>query len=616
MLRGPIFYSVPHMSFENIVAAIQSGNLADAETLSSAQLRIEPDNEDLLLLLAISLHLQKRSMEASSAYARLTTLYPEKSAHWANYATALRESGRLEEAESAYQTAIKLDEKNPFPRVHLGLMLIERHDYVGARETLLDAFYLDRRSPLARVHGARACCLCQDFTGAEDLLRPWREWLPLNDDDLQIELCRLLILLSYADDALMLLEDIAQRNSDNVEAKLLLAGLYERMNRLPEAEALVASVAARNKFLDQNARLEVAHSLAKLALRKGDTAQARILLEQAGQRHSNDYAHHYELAEAYDKLGLSELAMLSLHRAHELHGEDLKIASPEHFLPDALPLPAEVPRVTQAMFRSWPKLQSPDVRHSPVFIVGFPRSGTTLLEQMLDAHPGLQSMDENPFFNRLNDKLWHHNPEITKNLALLQQRDCDELRKAYLVMVSEKIDRRWDAQLVDKNPLNMLWLPIITRLFPKSKFILALRHPCDVVLSCYMQNFRSSVLASASASLTRLAAAYVQAMEHWLEDVKIFQPNVYVSKYEELVIDAPQQTERLARFLELKDASPMLKFDQRAREKGYIGTPSYSQVIVPVNTKGLNRWHRYRREFEPVLPILEPMLSHWGYSAD
>ncbi|MBB6241160.1 tetratricopeptide repeat-containing sulfotransferase family protein [Rhodanobacter sp. MP1X3] len=604
------------MSFENIVAAIQSGNLTDAETLSSAQLRGQPDNEDLLLLLAISLQLQKRSMEATSVYAHLTTLYPENSAHWANYATALRESGRLEEAENSYEMSIRLDPGNPFPRIHLGLMLIERHDYVGAREVLLDAFYLDKRSPLARVHGARACCLCQDFTGAEDLLRPWREWLPLNDDDLQIELSRLLILLSYADSALLLLEDLAQRNSENFEAKLLLAGLYERMNRVHQAEALVASVAAQNELVDQNTRLEVSHSLAKLALRKGDASHARMLLEQVGERHENDYAHHYELAEAYDKTASPELAMRSLHRAHELHSDDLKIASPEHFLPDARAMPAEVPRVTQGMFLSWPKLQAPDARHSPVFIVGFPRSGTTLLEQMLDAHPDLQSMDENPFFNRLNDKLWHHDPEITKNLALLQQRDCDELRKAYLIMVSEKIERRWDAQLVDKNPLNMLWLPIITRLFPESKFILALRHPCDVILSCYMQNFRSSVLASASASLSRLAAAYVQAMERWLEDVKIFQPNVYLSRYEELVENFPQQTKRLAQFLELEDASPMLKFDQRARDKGYIGTPSYSQVIVPVNTKGLNRWHRYRREFEPVLPILEPMLSRWGYSAD
>jgi hypothetical protein len=90
---------------------------------------------------------------------------------------------------------------------------------------------------------------------------------------------------------------------------------------------------------------------------------------------------------------------------------------------------------------------------------------------------------------------------------------------------------------------------------------------------------------------------------------------VLESKYEDLVADTPGQTRRIADFLELEDAAPMLNFQQHARDKGYIGTPSYSQVIEPVNTKGLNRWLRYREYFEPVLPILDPILRRWGYSA-
>jgi hypothetical protein len=355
---------------------------------------------------------------------------------------------------------------------------------------------------------------------------------------------------------------------------------------------------------------------ATLALRSGDVVAARSLLESGGPRHANDYTHYFDLAKIHDKLGETELAMQTLQCAHAIQVEELKHASPEHFEAGALALPAAIPRTSAEDHARWPQLIAPDARNSPVFIVGFPRSGTTLLEQMLDAHPDLQSMDENPFFNRLADKLRNHHPGILSNLDLLQQRDCDELRKRYLIMVSETIQRRWSAQLVDKNPLNMMWVPLITRLFPEAKFILALRHPCDVILSCYMQNFRSSILGAACASLERLAAAYVQAMECWLEDERIFRPQVLVSRYEELVTDFPEQTRRIADFLQLEDATPMLQFDQRARDKGYIATPSYSQVIEPVNRKGLNRWTRYRREFEPVLPILEPMLRHWGYSAD
>jgi transcriptional regulator with XRE-family HTH domain len=116
-------------------------------------------------------------------------------------------------------------------------------------------------------------------------------------------------------------------------------------------------------------------------------------------------------------------------------------------------------------------------------------------------------MDENPFFNRLADTLRRHDPAVLADLAVLRQLDCDELRKRYLVMVSEKIRRRWDARLVDKNPLNMLWLPLIYRLYPAAKHVLAIRHPCDVILSCYMQNFRSSILIASSETLERLARA-------------------------------------------------------------------------------------------------------------
>jgi len=605
------------MRFDEINAAIQSGDLVTAEALCRADLQAWPHDEDGLLLLAVSLHLQHRIPEAIAAYVYLTQLFPDNGVYWANYATALREGALLTEAETGYRTAIRLDPNNPIPRVDLGLMLVERKDYLSARETLLDAFDLDRQSPLARVHGARACCLCQDFNGAQDLLRPWRQWLPLHDDVLQLELGRLLILLSDASGALALLEEVVQRNGSNLEAKFLLASVYERLNRLTEADALLQVIATQGQALGPSEKREMDYQLAKLALRKNDLASARSLLERSGPRHPKDMAHFFELAEMYDKAGEQELALQALRAAHVIQLEDLKIAAPAHFAPDAPALPvATIAHVSPAAYHQWPTLQAPDAHHSPVFIVGFPRSGTTLLEQMLDAHPALQSMDENPFFNKLAGKLRAHDPCILQDLGVLQQRDADELRKLYLKMVCETIDRNWDAQLVDKNPLNMLWLPMIHRLFPEAKFIFALRHPCDVILSCYMQNFRASILGAAGASIPRLAAAYVQAMEHWLQDVQTFQPNVLVSRYEDLVADFPRQAQRIAQFLELEDATPMLAFDKHARGKDYIGTPSYTQVILPVNKKGLNRWKRYRKEFEPAWPMLQPMLRRWGYHID
>jgi tetratricopeptide (TPR) repeat protein len=599
-----------------ISAAMRAGDLAHVERLCRAALIDQPQREELWLFLAISLQFQKRLDEAIAAYSQLTALFPDNGTHWSNYATALREAGALEEAEKAFAQSIRLNPRNQAAYLNLGLLLMQRQDYLGARETLLDAFDINRQLPLVRIHAASACCRCQDFERAEELLRPWRQWLPLGDTELQLELSNQLLLLSDGPGAQLLLEDLVLQAPDNFEARIRLVSIYERMNRLADAESVLDAIIAAGLVNSDERRNAIDHARASLALRRRDPAQAKSLLEAAGPRHAQDAPHYFDLADTYDKLGDYDRAMQALREAHAIKIEEIKRVAPEHFRADAPAGPTALPNVTEEEYRSWPRLNAPDSRNSPVFIVGFPRSGTTLLEQMLDAHPGLQSMDENPFFNRLADTLRRHDSRILGNLEVLRQFDVDELRKRYLTMVSVKVQRQWNAQLVDKNPLNMLWLPFIHRLFPNSKYILALRHPCDVLLSCYMQNFRSSILLTASESLERLARAYVTVMECWLHHVDVLQPQVLISRYEDLVGDFPRQAGRIAQFLELDDAAPMLKFDQHARDKGYIGTPSYSQVIEPVNTKGLNRWHRYREHFEPALPILGPMLRHWGYSTE
>ncbi len=599
-----------------IAAALGAGQPQQAEQLCRGALIDQPRDENLLLLLAMSLQTQQRLPEALPIYAELTRLFPMSSVHWSNYGTALAETGAQEDAQAAYSKAIGLDPSNVLPMIDLGRLMIERRDYLAARNLLLDAVAMDRQSPLARVFAARACCLCQDVEGAGELLKPWRHWFPLNDDALQLELAQVLTLRNDVPDAALVLEDLISRQPGNPDVRLLLASIYERFNQLEEAEAMALPVARATAGTTDVQRNEATHLLATLALRRKDFAGAKQLLEQCGPQDGDDYAHYFQLAAACDKLGDTEATMATLREAHRIEARERHFDSPEYFTPDARAMPVDAPDVSAEQYARWPRLIAPEAHDSPIFVVGFPRSGTTLLEQMLDAHPDLQSMDENPFFNSLANTLRRHDPRILEDLSVLQQYDCDELRKRYHTMVAERIARREGTRLIDKNPLNMQWLPMIHRLFPEAKFILALRHPCDVILSCYMQSFRSSGLAAACSTLERLAHAYVETMTRWLYQVSILQPAVMLSRYEHLVTDFPQQAARIAQFLDLDDASPMLHFDQHARNKAYIGTPSYSQVIEPVNRKGLGRWHKYRRDLEPVLPILEPMLRHWGYSTE
>jgi hypothetical protein len=103
-------------------------------------------------------------------------------------------------------------------------------------------------------------------------------------------------------------------------------------------------------------------------------------------------------------------------------------------------------------------------------------------------------------------------------------------------------------------------------------------------------------------------------MQRWLQNVAALSPQIMYLRHEDLLDDFSGTARALGDFIGIDDAGPMLAFHEHARNKGYIATPSYAQVIEPVNRKGVDRWRRYRPYMEPILPILQPIMEHWGYA--
>lgn len=598
-----------------IITALKSGDAKAAEHLCRAALLHRPDDAELLLLLGLSLQTQGRAADALEPLARLTQIRPLESGNWCNYATVLHAQGQTDAARQAAERAVAVAPDDGAQLEQLGQWCMQLGVPRAAAAAWQRAAELAPDSARLRIAAARARVAAHDILAGEALLT-WRDW-PTPSDDLLLELADLLAEVGEPWDALEILEPLVSRKPVDWSAQLLLAKLYERVNRPEQATTRLDWIEAMQAGAPDSEWIvrEVRIQRSQLALRAGDYSTARRLLEQAGPADDRDAGYFFALARAYDRLADAEVTIDALREAHRRQLEDLRAAKPELLEPGAALLPGVDDRVSAADYRAWPALQAPDAEQSPVFVVGFPRSGTTLLEQMLDAHPRLQSMDERPFLNLLAGQLHAVGIDVPEDLARLTQRDCDELRKGYVLMGCRKIARRWDARLVDKNPLNMLWLPMLHRLFPKARIILAVRHPCDVIWSCYLQNFRAASLVAACRSLETLAQAYVAAMRCWLHHVEVFHPDVFVSRYEDLVADAPAQAQRIAAFLGLDDAEAMLTFAARAREKGFIKTPSYTQVIEPINARGMGRWQPYRAYFDEVLSIVQPMLEHWGYDA-
>jgi hypothetical protein len=128
-----------------------------------------------------------------------------------------------------------------------------------------------------------------------------------------------------------------------------------------------------------------------------------------------------------------------------------------------------------------------------------------------------------------------------------------------------------------------------------------------------MQHFRAPDFAMLCSEMPSLTLGYRKTFDFWYDQVALLNPRVLEVRYESFVSDFGVQVRRIAEFLELPWDPAMLEPGERARSKGYISTPSYSQVVQPVTQKAVGRWHAYRKYLEPALPVLAPYLQRWGY---
>lgn len=611
----PMNSSLPSSVLHAVYAHLEADNPIEAERLARHALTQMPDDMDMLMLLGMALLRQGRRDESIAIYGRLTDLAPGSAEHWCNLATALREAGRLNEAEAAYVCAQRLAPGDAQIHFNMGLLNMERALYVAARSHFLDAVDADPNFPDARIYGAMMCYECGDNPGAERLVAPWRQWSELTDE-LRVELAWLLTQLGDTEIGERLLEQALDSATERPRVLARLVLLRERVNRLDEARELAKDLPPPESVGNDPAGIEIINAHAILAARGKDPARARELLLQllklidSERKRSNLY---FVLGHICDKQGDYVAAMDAFKKAHASQMETASQVMPELLDPSVEPLRISTFLISPEQHRRWKTLQGPSAEQSPVFVVGFPRSGTTMLEQMLDAHPSMRSMDERAFLQGVIERMNRLGLTYPDQAGELEQGQIETLREAYWKLTSNVVQLAPGQRLVDKNPLNMLRLPMINRLFPNAKVILCLRHPCDVLTSCYMQSFRSPAFGVLCSTLERLARGYVNAMRSWIHHAELLKPDLLIWRYESALEDFPGHVQRAGEFLELEDAAPLAQFHEHARNKGFISTPSYHQVVQPPNKKALGRWRHYAEHFGPALEILQPIMQHWNY---
>ena len=564
---------------ERAVQAWRTGALEAAERLSLDVLELSPDRPGALTVLYEIRKSEGKARASLALIHRIVALDPNNLWATNELALLLLGNGNLGQAELHARNAVRIAPDNAQAHNLLGMVMTEGQraavgeyhyrralDLSQARDPVLLANLAWNLKNQGRVEEARAL-YAESVAAKPDIPQTLLGWARLEEADRKL------------DDAHARLDDLAGIAPDNAGLMLTRAAIFGRQKRYDEALALLDSAAAAGQRLGPSELLEKGRLFDGMG--RHDDAWAMFM---AGK------------ARALELGGAGYMAEQAAAMATRLRG----------FF--------TAPRLA-ALPRAGVRADTPQ----PIFILGFPRSGTTLLEQTLSASPRIAAGDELPLIHdiielmprMLNSPLGY--PEALAELWMGDQREgLDNLRDTYLQRVRQiGVLRDGAVRFTDKMPLNETHLGLIALLFPEAPLLHMIRHPLDVMVSAMANLFTHGF--NCAASLETAARHYVlvaDLVQHYRAEMALRYLPV---RYEDIV-DAQEPTLRAVfGFLGETFDPAMLHFERNAR---YARTASYAQVTEKLYDRSRYRYRRYLRHLGPAIDILQPVIERLGYTVD
>ena len=578
---------------ERAFQAWQQGDRATAERLSLDVLELSPDRPGALSVLYNVRKEQGNQTAAEALIRRLVYFDPNNFIATNELALLLLGKGALAEAEVHARNAIRIAPQNPQAHNLMGMIMTEaqrprigEYHYrqilalTGARDPIVLANLAWCLKNQGRMEEARA--LYEESTAAAPNIRETLlGWARLEEADRNFE---------AAAEKLDRLEALFPGTPGAILTRATLLG---RMKRHDEALALLdrAMASAQPARAGQGDMAS-----APIGLGPTELSEKGRLLDQL-DRHEEAWAAFVE--------GKRLARALTGHAYLDQAAADLIKRLTVFFTAGRLAL----------LPRAHTRTDVPQ----PIFILGFPRSGTTLLEQTLSAHPAISAGDELPLINDITNIMPRMlasplaYPEALAELWMADQRDgLDNLRDYYLQKVRQMdITEPGAAWFTDKMPLNETHLGLIALLFPASPLIHVIRHPLDIMVSALSNHFTHGFFCASA--LETAALHYVRVMDlvsHYRNEMPLRYLPV---RYEAMVTDQAATVRSVLDFVGVPFDQRCLSFHENRR---YARTASYAQVTEPLYDRSLNRHKHYRAFLEPVIPILRPVIERLGYSVD
>lgn len=463
---------------------------------------------------------------------------------------------------------------------------------------------------LARAHGLR-----YDYSAAERCIE---RALQVSKGGVQIleEAGRVCMAFKNLDMMLVYLERASRKRGVSITALTSLADIYFLDDAIDQAAEVIERAAQIDR---KDPRLLLGE--ATLKQRRGELHEAELMFRDLLVNPSVDVLTRiraaYRLAGLLDAEGRYDEAMSALLEGKAIQRpQATMLATPLLQLQN---LHKEMERtITAAVLDRW---RADAARFQPprriALLSGHPRSGTSLLEQVLDAHSGIISAEEtNLFEDEVRRPLTRDFPEGTSVLQMLDSAPSsmiNRVRENYFrcaeMFLRQMIGNRL---LVDKNPGVNVMVPLMARVFPEAKFLVALRDPRDVVMSCFMQALQLTPTSSAYLSIEGTVNHYASVMEFWLQMLPRLGNQWMQVRYEAMIDDLPTVARSVLEFLGVGFEDDVLKFYEHARAKR-VNSPAYADVRKPLYRTAVGRWRNYEKYIEPYMAGLERFLKEFNY---
>ncbi|HYJ53245.1 MAG TPA: sulfotransferase, partial [Allosphingosinicella sp.] len=508
--------------------------------------------------------------------------------------------GRHREAAHGYRAATTRDPHDFESWSGLGETRMALGDMAGAVDALARSLALRPHQAAVRARLAEAQAAAGQAETGLAAAKAQARALPY-DPLVRVTIARLEDLLGRPAAAEAALRQALRLDCACVPALLALADLAERDNRIDELETLIARAESLGV-----PPADTALPRARLAFRRGAFEDA-LAAARAAPDAADGGARAELIGRISDRLGDSEAAFTAFAEMNRRAAA--ATAGAKEMAADFRARIRRHARATTPMwFQGWAAAANSSVRPSPIFLLGFPRSGTTLLDTMLAGHPGIAVIEEQPVL---------HSAALAaggiERIAALSASEVAELRELYFETLDALAPETRGKRVVDKLPLGSVDAALIHRLFPDAPILFAERHPCDVVLSGFMTRFDPRGAMANFLTLEDNAALYDAVMDYWAQCRAIFPLQVHAVRYERMIEDPEAELRAAAAFLGLAWDDAMLDHVASARTRAFIGTPSYAQVAEPLYTRAKGRWEKYRAQLAPVLPVLAPWAARMGY---